>query len=161
MEIVRIKAIEELNSLRMEGIKEIFNSGLSAKVISGKFSWPIFFSYWEIALQFPWNALWLAVDETDEDTVYGVFGGACSLDIITGSRLAYKLCSGISKEIATEEAGWELFEAFLEWAIKEQEVIRICVQRIFYKDSTFDEYLDMHLKELGFRVTGCEYCLEL
>ena len=161
MEIIRIKAIEELNSLRMEGIQKILDDTFAEKAMPRKFSWANFLNYWEFALLLPGNVLWLLVDEIDEDTVYGILGGICTPDILTDYKIAVANCWTVSKEARGKGFGWELLATFMEWAMKEQGATRIFVQRTAYKDPELDKYLDAQLKRLSFIQTGYEYYMDV
>jgi hypothetical protein len=161
MEIIRIQAFDELSAQRLEGIQKLFEDGFKKEIVPRKFSWKNFVSYWESALLFPWNALWLLIDDVDEDAVYGIIGGMCFPNMLTEHVMAFDTCWRTAQEVKGKGFGWELFATFMEWAIKEQGATRIMTHRFISKDLEADDRFDKKIREMGFSPSGCEYYMDI
>lgn len=163
MEIRKVR-LEDLTSTIMKDIEALFNEGFEKEIIKRKFSWGNFRDFWEIAINFPWNALWLLTEESDEDGeehCFGIIGGATFPNMITNDKMAFEVCWRTAKSIKGQGHGWELFMVFLEWAIKEQGANRIMTHRFISRDLEADERFDTKIRSLGFAPSGCEYYMDV
>lgn len=161
MEIFKVKSFSDLTPERLEGIKKIFTTGFEKEEIKREFSWQSFVRFWEFALNFSFNSLWLLIDEIEEDKVFGIIGGTIYPDMLTSQRIAVELCWRTAQEIKGQGWGWKLLTTFVEWAIVEQNATRIMTHRFLSKDIKADERYDNKIKELGFAPLGFEYYLDV
>jgi RimJ/RimL family protein N-acetyltransferase len=157
---VRIKraSISDLDIDVMEDIRLLFTEGFGREQIQRKFSWKAFISFWEAALLFSWNALWLLYD--DNETVVGLIGGSSLPDMLTEERIAAEVCWRTSSRIKGKGYGWELLIVFVQWALEEQKATRILTHRFMSNDSSADERFDEKIKSMGFKPTGWEYHMD-
>ena len=160
MEIVRVQRIDELSSARMQAIEKMFTEGFKGEIVKREFSWQSFLSYWEVALQLPWNALWLLIDDIDEDKVFGIIGGVVFPSMLTEGSIAAEVCWRTAKEIKGKGGGWDLLTDFIDWALT-QGATRIVTHRFLHSDEASDERFDSKIKAMGFYASGCEYYMDV
>ena len=151
--------LDHLTPEAMRDIEGILTDGFTKELPKRVYSWKHFAQYWELSLNFPWNALWLLYDN-EEEHVVGFIGGTIYPDIVSDAIIAAETCWRTAPSVKGKGAGWDLLATFMEWA-GACGATRIGIHRMLSKDMLSDERFDTKVRQLGFYPSGCEYYLDL